>query len=169
MAAPRWLAKVNRRVTNRILGPLATTLPGFGIVEHTGRKSGHRYRTPVNVFSRPGGFVIALTYGPRSEWVQNVLASGGCTLETRAGTWHLTQPRLFHDQRRRAVPPLVRIPLTLLDVADFLDLTTNTSPLPDGAEAPTPRAEDSPPSPGGGGGTPTYKHSPSPSGRGDRG
>src|SRR5438067_9458209 len=63
MPAPRWLARVNRRVTNRLLAPLATHLPGFGVVVHTGRKTRQRYRTPVNVFRRADRYVIALTYG----------------------------------------------------------------------------------------------------------
>jgi deazaflavin-dependent oxidoreductase (nitroreductase family) len=128
MPAPRWLARVNRRVTNRLTGRLAPYLPGFGVVVHSGRKSRRTYRTPVNVFRRPGGFVIALTYGADSDWVRNVLANGGCTLETRGRTWRLTGPRLVHDERRRSVPAPVRSVLALLHVTDFLDLT-----LDDGA------------------------------------
>ena len=71
MPAPRWLAEFNRSVTNRISRPLARRLPGFGVVVHTGRKSGREYRTPVNVFPRDGGYVIALTYGRNGEWVRN--------------------------------------------------------------------------------------------------
>jgi deazaflavin-dependent oxidoreductase (nitroreductase family) len=118
----RSLARFNRRVTNRITGLVAPRLPGFGVVVHTGRKSGRQYRTPVNVFRRPEGFVIALTYGPDSEWVRNVLANGGCTLETQGRVLKLAQPRLFHDKGRSAVPPPVRLALTLLGVADFLAL-----------------------------------------------
>jgi len=29
-----------------------------------------------------GGFLIALTYGWESEWVRNLVAAGGCQLET---------------------------------------------------------------------------------------
>ena len=57
-------------------------LPNFGVVVHVGRKSGRAYRTPVNVFSTgERQFVFALTYGPKTEWVQNLLASGGAHLE----------------------------------------------------------------------------------------
>jgi len=79
----RWLAAFNLAVTNRISSRFAPRLPGFGIVTHVGRKSGRVYRTPVNVFRAPNGFLIALTYGRESEWVKNVLAAGGCELETR--------------------------------------------------------------------------------------
>ena len=128
MPAPRWLARFNRRVTNRLLGRLAPRLPGFGVVVHTGRKTHRLYRTPVNVFPRPGGYVIALTYGPHAEWVRNVLASGGCALETRGRTVRLSRPRLFRDERRRAVPALVRLVIGLAHVDDFLELS-----LDDGA------------------------------------
>jgi deazaflavin-dependent oxidoreductase (nitroreductase family) len=122
MPAPRWLARFNRHVTNRILGGVARYLPGFGVVTHTGRKSHRRYRTPVNVFRHPGGYVVALTYGPRADWVRNVLAGGGCTLETRGRRVQLTRPRLFHDAKQRAVPALVRPFIGLLHVYDFLEL-----------------------------------------------
>src|ERR1700747_688030 len=73
----RWLARINIAFTNRITGLFAGWLPGFGILTHVGRKSGKVYRTPINVFRAPGGFIIALTYGGQSEWVKNVLAAGG--------------------------------------------------------------------------------------------
>jgi F420H(2)-dependent quinone reductase len=79
----RWLAKINIAFTNRITRLFAGWLPGFGILTHVGRKSGKVYRTPVNVFRAPEGFLIALTYGRESEWVRNVVAAGGCKLDTR--------------------------------------------------------------------------------------
>jgi deazaflavin-dependent oxidoreductase (nitroreductase family) len=125
MPLPRWLARFNRHATNRVLGPLAMHLPYFGVVVHTGRKTHRQYRTPVNVFPRPGGYVIVLTYGPGSDWVRNVLAAGGCALETRGRTVRLTRPRLYHDERRRAVPAFVRVVGRLGRVAHFLDLTVD--------------------------------------------
>ena len=123
MPLPRWLARFNLRVTNRVLGPLAGRLPGMGIVIHQGRKTNRRYRTPVMFFRHGDRIVIALTYGPDSQWVQNVLAHGGCDFETRGRTFHLTQPRLIHDERRSLMPALVRAVLGLLNVSDFLELT----------------------------------------------
>jgi deazaflavin-dependent oxidoreductase (nitroreductase family) len=136
MAAPRWLAGVNRRVTNRVAGGVAARLPGFGVIVHRGRRSGRRYRTPVNVFHAPDGYVVALTYGVGSDWVSNVLAAGGCELETRGRLEHLTAPRVVHDESRRQVPPLVRPVLRLLDVADFVRLTTD-SPAARASGSPT--------------------------------
>ena len=123
MPLPRWVARFNRHVTNRVLEPLALRLPHFGVIVHTGRKTGREYRTPVNVFPRPGGYVVALTYGPKSDWVRNVLAAGGCVLETRGRRLRLVRPRLYHDEQRRAVPAAVRVVGRLGRVSDFLDLT----------------------------------------------
>lgn len=123
MLLPRWLARFNRYVTNRLFGPWARYLPAFGVIVHTGRKTRRRFHTPVNVFRRPGGYVVALTYGPDSDWVRNVLAAGGCTLETRGRTVRLTRPRLYHDEQHRAVPPSLRVIGRLGHIADFLDLT----------------------------------------------
>jgi len=122
MPAPRPLARFYRRATNRVIGPLAARLPGFGRVVHRGRVTQREYRTPVNVFRHDGRYVIALTYGPDSHWVRNALAAGGCTLEVRGRTVRLIEPRLVHDERRRAVPAPIRVALGLLDVSDFLAL-----------------------------------------------
>ena len=122
MPLPRAIARTNRRVTNRLLGGLATRLPLFGVVVHTGRRSRRQYRTPVNVFRRGDRYIIALTYGSNADWVRNVQADGGCTLETRGRTLHLSRPRLFHDEGRHAVPTPVRLILGLINVSDFLEL-----------------------------------------------
>jgi deazaflavin-dependent oxidoreductase (nitroreductase family) len=115
------LARANRHLTNRLFGPLAPwLLPGFGVVVHIGRKSGRQYRTPVNVFRRGNSYVIALTYGPRSDWVQNVMAGGEVALETRGRTERLGHPRIVHDESRRAMPRFARPILALVGVSDFL-------------------------------------------------
>ncbi len=123
MPAPRWLARFNLYVTNRLLGPLARRVPGMGIVLHTGRKTHRKHRTPVLVFRRNDKFIIALTYGAQSQWVRNVLAQGGCELETQGWILRLSHPRLFHDEQRRAMPGFVRFMLKLFNVSDFLELT----------------------------------------------
>lgn len=121
----RRIAHFNRRVTNRITGPLAPRLPGFGVVVHRGRKSQREYRTPVNVFRDRDGYVIALTYGRDADWVKNVLAAGRCSLITRGRRLELTAPRVVHDESRGRVPVPVRAALHLLDVADFLCFETD--------------------------------------------
>jgi deazaflavin-dependent oxidoreductase (nitroreductase family) len=120
---PKRLARFNRVVTNRLTYPIARTLPGFGIVLHTGRKSGRAYRTPVNAFRTPDGYLIALTYGPDSDWTRNVLAAGGCELLTRGKVVALTGPKIVHAERHDALPGVVRAVLGRIDVKDYLELT----------------------------------------------
>jgi deazaflavin-dependent oxidoreductase (nitroreductase family) len=121
----RWVTAFNLAVTNRITSRFAARLPGFGILTHVGRKSGKVYRTPVNVFRAPGGFLIALTYGRESEWVKNVLAAGECQLETR-GVWRLlSTPTIVHDATRRRFPIPVRIVLRLIGANDYMRLLTS--------------------------------------------
>lgn len=126
MPLSKRVAHFNRRVTNRFTRQFAWWLPGFAIVTHIGRSSGHRYRTPVNVFRGEGRYVFALTYGRDSDWVRNVLAAGGCEIETRRQTVALSDPKLFIDPNHRPVPRPVRWILSALDVDDFLAMTPGT-------------------------------------------
>ena len=130
MVIPRSIARFNRVVTNRISSVVAGWLPGFGIVEHAGRRSGRLYRTPVNVFRTWDGYVIALTYGPDTDWVKNVLAAGGCSVQVRGQRVRLTAPRIVHDADRRSAPPVVRQILAVLDVTEFLHLARSGGQQP---------------------------------------
>ncbi|HKS47893.1 MAG TPA: nitroreductase family deazaflavin-dependent oxidoreductase [Amycolatopsis sp.] len=123
MVLPKRLARFNRVAANRVLGRLTPRLPGFGTIVHRGRRSGHTYRTPVSVFAVPHGYVVALTYGRDSDWVKNVLAEGGCELVTRGRTVKLSEPRVVHDEDRKAMPFGVRHLLGAISVTDFLHLT----------------------------------------------
>jgi deazaflavin-dependent oxidoreductase (nitroreductase family) len=101
-------------------------LPGFGVVIHRGRRSGREYRTPVNVFRTPDGYVVALTYGV-GDWARNVLAADGCDLEIRRRVVRLVDPRLVRDPSRRAVPAPVRPLLAVIGVTEFVHLRRATS------------------------------------------
>jgi hypothetical protein len=63
----------------------------------------------VNVFRAPEGFLIALTYGPNSEWVRNEVATAGCQL----------------DPTRRRFPLSVRMILLMADTNDFMRLSNS--------------------------------------------
>jgi deazaflavin-dependent oxidoreductase (nitroreductase family) len=119
----KWLARFNLAVTNRITGQFAGWLPLFGIITHVGRKSGKVYRTPVNVFRAPNGFAVALTYGRECEWVKNVLAAGGCELQTGGRWYHLSDPTVVHDPTRRQFPLPVRVILGIVGANDFMRLS----------------------------------------------
>jgi deazaflavin-dependent oxidoreductase (nitroreductase family) len=123
MPLSRRIARFNRRVTNRLTRHVAGWMPGFAIVIHVGRRSGRTYETPVNVLRDESRYVFALTYGPESDWVRNVLAAGGCRIRTRRRTVELRDPQRFGDPSRRLVPPPARWILGLIDVDQFLALS----------------------------------------------
>ena len=123
MPLSRRIARFNRRVTNRLTRPVAGWMPGLAIVTHVGRRAGRTYETPVNVFRDESRYVFALTYGPESDWVRNVLAAGGCRIRTRRRTVELRDPQRFGDPSRRLVPPPARWILGLVDVDQFLALS----------------------------------------------
>lgn len=124
---PSWLARFNRRVTNRLTMPVARRIPGFAVLIHTGRRSGRRYRTPVNLFPSEDTFVIALTYGRDRDWVKNVLAAGTCDVEYRGASVHLTEPRIITDRRGHGVPGPVRLVLATFGVTEFMELKPDRS------------------------------------------
>ena len=119
----RWLAKFNIAITNRITSLFAGWLPGFGILTHVGRKSGKAYRTPINVFRAPKGFIVALNYSSQSEWVKNVIAAGSCELKTVGRKYQLVAPKVVRDTTRQQFPIPVRLILTLVGADEYMELS----------------------------------------------
>jgi len=105
MPIPRSVARFNRRVTNPLQLHWADRLPGFGLLEHTGRTSGRMYSTPLNVFRTSSGFAIVVAYGEHSDWLRNVLAADGAILTYRGKRYVLTEPRLVRGDAAAAVLP----------------------------------------------------------------
>jgi deazaflavin-dependent oxidoreductase (nitroreductase family) len=123
MPAPRWVAKANKIGLNRLTKFIAPWAPGWAVVIHLGRKSGRTFRTPLWAFRRPGGFVIALTYGPGADWVRNVLAAGGCEVESRRHHYQLGAPRLYRDENASDMPAFIRFMLRrVIKAPEFLSL-----------------------------------------------
>jgi hypothetical protein len=104
---PRRLARFNRVVTNPVQGKYAWLLPPWAVICHRERRTGRRYRTPVNAYKHGREVAIAVLYGAESDWVQNVLAGEG--LVVRAGrTYELRHPRLI-DPLAESVPGPARV------------------------------------------------------------
>jgi deazaflavin-dependent oxidoreductase (nitroreductase family) len=108
------------RFVNPITRLVAGWLPGFGILQYRGRKTGKAYRTPMNLFRRGDHMVFALTYGSEVQWLKNVLAAGELIVRTTGRDVHLVEPELFHDPTRRDMPALIRPFLGFMRVSDFL-------------------------------------------------
>jgi deazaflavin-dependent oxidoreductase (nitroreductase family) len=119
------LARFNRLIFNRVVRTFAgRRLSPVALVTHRGRRSGRRYRTPVLAMPVDGGFVVALFYGADRDWVRNVLAAGGGTIQ-RGGRWvELADPRLLDaDDGMALVPLALRPALRLLHVRRLLRLS----------------------------------------------
>lgn len=103
-----------------VIRPFARWLPGFGILNYRGRRSGKAYRIPMNVFRDGEHWVFALTYGSDVQWVKNVLAAGEAVLEVRSRRIRLIEPERIVDPERRLMPQPVRFFLGLMRVSEFL-------------------------------------------------
>lgn len=78
----------------RVLKTAGTVGGPASIIEHIGRTSGRAFRTPVTPTQTVDGFVIALPYGPGTDWVKNVLAAGSATLVHEGQTYGLEKPEV---------------------------------------------------------------------------
>jgi deazaflavin-dependent oxidoreductase (nitroreductase family) len=64
------------------------------VIQHAGRSTGRPYATPMVPFPTDDGFVIALPYGPGTDWVKNVMASGSATIVHDGNTYRVVEPEL---------------------------------------------------------------------------
>jgi deazaflavin-dependent oxidoreductase (nitroreductase family) len=114
----------NKLVTNKILIHIAGKNFGhFAILSHVGRKSGKLFRTPIIAEPLEGGFVIALTYGKKVDWLENVLAKGGCSLYWKHKDYSLVNPEFVDPEvGLTAFPEIIRKALRKNGIQYFLKL-----------------------------------------------
>jgi deazaflavin-dependent oxidoreductase (nitroreductase family) len=124
MPVPASMTRVNRRIVNPVTSKFAGSIPPFSMLDHVGRKGHMPYRTPIMAFRSSNEFIIALTYGPNTDWVRNVIAAGGCSIEHRRRHIELTDPEhVQSDPAALPFPWLVQKILHALQVKHFLTLT----------------------------------------------
>jgi deazaflavin-dependent oxidoreductase (nitroreductase family) len=87
------------RRSGRAMKPLVLRSAGTAdsptaVVEHVGRTSGRRYDTPVVAAPTDDGFVIALPYGPNTDWLKNVLTAGRATIRFQGASHDVEHPEL---------------------------------------------------------------------------
>ena len=119
---------INKYVTNKLLIHIAGKNLGlFAILSHIGRKSGKIYKIPIIVVPVQNGFVIALTYGKKTDWYENVKAKGGCSLTWKKREYDLINPE-FIDQKQgmAAFPSLFRLGLSMMGIQYYLRFAKNT-------------------------------------------
>jgi deazaflavin-dependent oxidoreductase (nitroreductase family) len=105
MQMPRVMRRVNRAVTNRLMGPLAGVLPPLAVVHHVGRKSGRAYRTPVLAFPVAGGYVTPLPYGTDTDWCRNMVEAGKGRLERLGQQVPVRNPRIVGSEAALSLLP----------------------------------------------------------------
>ncbi len=110
------LARFNRVVTNPVMGTWAPYVAPWAVLEHHGRRSGRAYRTPVWAFVDGPDLVVLLTYGRDRDWVRNIEAAGGCTVERAGQRFPVTDPRVVHvEDVLAAVPSVLHPAIRALD------------------------------------------------------
>jgi len=65
----------NKRFANKMVSSVGRAGQAgsiFAVIDYIGRRSGRRFTTPVRVVERADGFIIPLTYGPRTSWYLNL-------------------------------------------------------------------------------------------------
>lgn len=100
------------RTSNKyLLNPLMLQLAGkkfwyASVIQHTGRRSGKRYATPIVADRVDDHLFVPLPYGTQVDWVRNVLHAGEATVVSKGRTYHAVAPELV--DATQALPELPR-------------------------------------------------------------
>jgi deazaflavin-dependent oxidoreductase (nitroreductase family) len=117
-----------RGFNKRLLNPLMVRLAGrkhwyASVVEHTGRRSGTHYATPVVVERVPDGFVIPLPYGVGVDWLRNVVAAGHANIRTHGQSCRVGQPEIISAEvATPQLRPERRLTYDLFGVKNYLQV-----------------------------------------------
>ena len=116
---PMWIARVNKRVFN----PMELKRGKRPVLTHVGRSSGRTHRTPLDAHPVDGGYIFIVMYGPESDWVRNVLAAGGATLQIDGDEFELVAPRLVSKEAAwQLLSTTTKAPPDFLKVSDYLQM-----------------------------------------------
>ncbi len=101
-AARRFHRAVGNPLQMRSAGTSGTYA---SVIRHQGRTTGRSYETPVWAVPTEDGFVIAIVYGPHTDWLKNVLASGAATIVREGNTYAVDKPEIVPLESARAYFP----------------------------------------------------------------
>jgi deazaflavin-dependent oxidoreductase (nitroreductase family) len=110
------LAKINKRVFN----PGQVRKGKYPVVTHVGRASGRSYQTPLDAYPTETGYVLVARYGPKSDWVRNVLSAGSATLRVDGEEHALDSPRLVSQEEALQALVSNEPPADFTKAEDFL-------------------------------------------------
>ena len=113
---------INKIFTNKLMIHISGKKFGhFVILSHVGRKSGKLYRIPIIAEPSMNGFVIALTYGRKVDWVENILVKGSCSMLWKNHEYSLFNPEFIDKEvGLLAFPALFRIGLRKMGIQYYL-------------------------------------------------
>ena len=118
----RWLAKVTAPLARPLAG--RRWLPIWAVVHHVGRKSSRAYSIPVAIAVTDSHMYIPVPFGAGTQWVQNVLAAGGCTVRWKGRDVVTTAPEMVGQaEASPAFFPPARPVIRVAGLESFLRLT----------------------------------------------
>ena len=89
------LIRLQRAILNpRQMRSAGTPGAYASVIRHRGRVSGQPYETPVGAVADGDGFLIALVYGSRTQWLRNVLAARSATIVHEGQAYAVDQPEI---------------------------------------------------------------------------
>ena len=139
----RTRREVIRKFNKRLLNPFAIWIAArrpmyYGVLHHTGRRSGKAYDTPVVAKFTTEGVIIPLPYGTHTDWLANVLASDGCSLTLNGRNYTLTRPQIIPASvAEPLVPPANAALWRRVGIRNYLTMKTA---IPTAAERESPLA-----------------------------
>jgi deazaflavin-dependent oxidoreductase (nitroreductase family) len=122
MPIPEAVAQLNKKYVNKALVHLAGH-GWFVELEHVGRRSGRTFRVPIMAFDGGEVVTVALTYGPRVDWLANLRAAAGGRMHLRDELLVLGAPASLTEADGRArMPQPPRALLPLLGCHDYVEI-----------------------------------------------
>jgi deazaflavin-dependent oxidoreductase (nitroreductase family) len=117
-AARRFHRAIGNRVMMRSAGaPRASA----SIIRHRGRRTGRTYETPIWAARTEDGFVIGMVYGPATDWVRNLRASGSATIVHQGRTYAVSEPEIVPAASAAPyLPPAIRHAQRLVGVDRYV-------------------------------------------------
>ena len=117
------VVKALTKVFNPLAMPIARAglIPVWGVVGHTGRRSGRRFDTPIALVPTRDGFVIPLPWGEKTDWCRNVVAARGGIVRWHGRDFAVRDPEVIdRAAAAQAFPPVLRALLPRLGISRFL-------------------------------------------------
>jgi deazaflavin-dependent oxidoreductase (nitroreductase family) len=119
------LIKPLTRIFNPLALPLAASgaIPTWGVVRHTGRKSGRAFATPIALAATTQYFFVPLPWGERTDWCRNIVSAGGGAIRYRGRDYLVSAPQVVSvDVARSAFHRPIQLILPLVGIKTFLRL-----------------------------------------------